>query len=508
MELGKVYRNYINGQWQPVIPDSEPMEAGGNQACSPVATSRAITAGLLQERRNPARTGEIVGYAPMSGPRDVEAAVQAAQAAFPAWRRLAGPQRARYLERAADEIAARRDEIAETMTREMGKTLAESLGETDRGIAILRYYAGEGWRKEGDVIPSTDADGLLYTVQAPLGVVALITPWNFPVAIPLWKLAPALVYGNTAVLKPAEEATITAAKLMACFAAAGLPPGVVNMTAGAGAAGASLVGHPGVAAVSFTGSERVGRCIAVAAAQRGAKCQLEMGGKNPLIVAADADLELAAEAAVNGAFRSTGQKCTATSRVIVESGVYDAFKLKLLAKTKAIVVGDGLEDGVWMGPCASAKQLDTVLGYIRLGQAEGAELLCGGGRPPDETHENGYFVEPTIFARVDGTMTIAREEIFGPVLALIRAESLEEAIAAAGDSEYGLSASIYTRDIGAALRFARELEAGMIRINAETSGVELQAPFGGMKRSSSFSREQGQAAAHFYTSTKTIFIKG
>jgi len=482
--LEQTYLNYINGSWVPSV------------------------SGKTEASRNPANRKEVVGYVQVSELADLDNAVNAAQAARTAWRQLSGAARGELLFKAANIMESRLSEIAETMTREMGKTLPEAKGETARGVAILRYYAGEGMRKTGDIIPSTDSEALMFTTRVPLGVVGIISPWNFPVAIPVWKMAPALIYGNTVVLKPAQDTAVTAAKVIECFAEAGFPAGVVNLITGKGSViGQGLAEHNGVNGISFTGSDAVGKQVGLAAFKRGAKYQLEMGGKNPIIIAADADLDLAVDATISGGLRSTGQKCTATSRVIVHKDVYAAFKTKLLEKIAAIRVGDGMESDTWMGPCANEQQLETVLEYIRIGQQEGATLAYGGNRLQDPKLAEGFFVEPTVFENVTPAMKIAREEIFGPVLALIPAESMKEAIRLANDTEYGLSASIYTRDVGNILTFIRDVDAGLVRINAETAGVELQAPFGGMKQSSSHSREQGQAAIEFYTAVKTVFIK-
>lgn len=478
------YLNYINGKW-----------VG--------ASLHAVDASI-----NPANKHEIVGYVQKSTIEDLNDAVQAAKAARTQWRNLSSPARGGYLYKVANILEAHLNEIAETMTREMGKTLPEAKGETARGIAILRYYAGEGMHKIGDVIPSTDSEALMFTSRVPVGVVGVITPWNFPVAIPIWKIAPALIYGNTVVFKPAQETAVTAAKVMECFAEAGFPAGVINLVMGNGSViGQGIIDHQDINAITFTGSDTVGRRVAVGAAARGAKYQLEMGGKNPVIIAADADLDLAVEATVSGGLRSTGQKCTATSRVIVQSAVYNEFKEKLLKKVKEIKVGPGLQAETWMGPCASENQLNTVLGYIDKGEKEGATLLFGGKRSVAGECETGFFVEPTIFENVTSDMTIFKEEIFGPVLALIKVDTIEDALAVANDVKYGLSASIFTRNISNMLSFIKDMDAGLIRINAESAGVELHAPFGGMKQSSSYSREQGQAAVEFYTVIKTVFIK-
>lgn len=478
------YKNFIDGKW--------------------IATPSGQTEASI----NPANQ-EIVGTIQRSARGDVEQAVRAAKKAQVNWRCRSGPARGQFLYQVANIMESRLTELAETMTREMGKTLPEAKGETARGIALLRYYATEGMHKVGDVIPATDQEALMFTTRVPLGVVGIITPWNFPVAIPIWKIAPALIYGNTVVIKPASEAAVTCAKMMECFAEAQLPAGVVNMVTGSGSVvGQGIVEHPDVNGITFTGSNEVGKRIGQTALARGAKYQLEMGGKNAVIVLDDADLDLAVRETINGGFRSTGQKCTATSRVIIQRGIYDSFKEKLLEKINGITIGNGLHENVWMGPCASKSQFDTVLRYIEIGKEEGATLLAGGSRYSEESCKNGYFTEPTVFEHVTREMTIAREEIFGPVLALMKVNSLAEALEVANDAEFGLSASIFTTNIGDMLSFIDEMDAGLVRVNAETAGVELQAPFGGMKQSSSHSREQGKAAIEFFTAIKTVFVKG
>lgn len=473
--------NYINGEW--IASDSE---------------QTAVS-------KNPAKIGEDVGYYQMSSSNDFDQAAVSARKAQKAWGKLAGSVRGDYLLKAAAILEERIEDVATAMTQEMGKTFAEAKGETARGVAIMRYYAGEGMRAIGDVIPSSDSDALMFTTRVPLGVVGVITPWNFPVAIPLWKMAPALIYGNAVVVKPASDTAITCSKVINCLHDAGIPAGVVNMVTGSGAKiGMEMVNHPEIDAITFTGSNTVGKQLAHAAVDRGIKYQLEMGGKNPVIVANDADLDLAADATISGGLKSTGQKCTATSRVIVHKDVYEEFKEKLLAKMKTITVGDGFETGTWMGPCASEGQLETVLSYIEKGKQEGAKLLYGGNQV---LKDQGYYVEPTVFENATPSMTIAREEIFGPVLVLLKVDTMEEALEMANDSEYGLSASIFTTNIGNMLSFINEMDAGLVRINAESAGVELQAPFGGMKQSSSHSREQGRAAIEFFTSIKTVFVK-
>ncbi|WP_026701878.1 alpha-ketoglutaric semialdehyde dehydrogenase GucD [Salibacterium aidingense] len=458
---------------------------------------------------NPANTDDVLGNVPASSSKDAEKAILAAKKAKTEWKKMSGPSRGEYLYKAAEVLDANKEDIARTMTREMGKTFPEALGETNRGVAILRYYAGEGMRKTGDVIPSSDKDALMHTIRAPLGVVGVITPWNFPVAIPIWKMAPALIYGNTVVIKPANGACITAIKIFKCLEEAGFPEGVINLVSGSGSeVGNAITTNEEVAGITFTGSDTVGKQIGQEALKRGIKYQLEMGGKNPVIVTKSADLDLAATATVSGGLKSTGQKCTATSRVIVEKDVYEEFKEKLLQKVSEINVGDGLEETTWMGPCASESQLDNVLSYIEKGVKEGAELVAGGSRLTQGSFAKGYYVEPTVFDNVTTDMAIAQEEIFGPVLALIKADNFEESIELANNVEFGLSASVFTKDIQQMLDFMDDIEAGLVRVNAESAGVELQAPFGGMKKSSSHSREQGEAAKEFFTSIKTVFVKG
>jgi alpha-ketoglutaric semialdehyde dehydrogenase len=478
------FLNYINGKWN---------------------VSRS---GQTEASINPANKNEIVGYIQKSVQEDLDLAVGAAKSTQAVWKKLSGAARGDYLYKVANVLERRADEVAETMTREMGKTFPEAKGETLRGVAILRYYAGEGLRKIGDVIPSMDLGAFMFTTRAPLGVVGVITPWNFPVAIPIWKIAPALIYGNTVVFKPATETAVTAAKVMECFHEASLPEGVINMVTGSGSViGQGIIDHPDINGITFTGSDHVGKQVGLGAFNRGAKYQLEMGGKNPVIVLDDADLDQAVEATISGGFRSTGQKCTATSRVIVQDGIYQAFKEKLIEKTAELKIGNGLNSDTWLGPCASESQLNTVLSYIEKGVSEGASLVFGGKRLDSGTFKDGFFVEPSIFDNVSSDMAIAQEEIFGPVLALIQVDSVEEAINIANDVKFGLSASIFTKNIGSILPFINEIEAGLVRINSESAGVELQAPFGGMKQSSSHSREQGQAAIEFFTSIKTVFIK-
>jgi len=476
-------KNWIDGAW--VAPQS----------------------GQTRPVRNPSNIDDVVGEAAWSSEADVRAACEAAQRSFGAWRDLPGPARARILARAGDLLADRLGAVAQLLSREQGKPIGEARGEVQRGVDLLHYYAGEGWREIGSVIPSAAADTFLYTVREPLGVVGVITPWNFPVAIPLWKAAPALIYGNTVVLKPASDAPLTALALAEVFAEAGMPPGVFNVVTGSGAAlGDALVRDPHVKAVTFTGSNQVGARIAREAAARGIKYQLEMGGKNAAIVLADADLDHAAEIIISGAMRFAGQKCTATSRAIVHVDVMEALTEKIVARARSIAVRPATDEEAYLGPVVNERQRESVLSYIELGKSGEGRLLCGGGVPAGAMYERGYFVEPTVFADVAPTARIAQEEIFGPVLALIPARDADEAIEIANNVPYGLSCSLFTNNLNAALSYVRRIEVGMVRVNAETAGVELQAPFGGYKASSSYSREQGRAAIEFFTQTKTVTI--
>jgi len=476
-----IFGNYINGRWTPAI------------------------AGAVFEKRNPADDRDLIGEFPATVASEVQDAVSSARSALPSWRSLSYDARAQFLHKAADRLALRQSDVAAALTREEGKTLAEANGETARGVMILRYFAGEGLRSVGEVLPSVNATTLFFTERAPLGVVGLITPWNFPVAIPLWKVAPALVYGNTVVFKPSEHSPLTAQFLTEVFHDVGLPPGVFNLIQGGRETGASLVNAEGLNGISFTGSVVTGKSIARTCVERGLRYQLEMGGKNPVIVLEDANLDRAVELTVQGAMKSAGEKCTATSRVIVVESVADAFIERLVARVKQLETGPGTDNRYYLGPLISAAARDKALGFIERATAEGARLLCGGISERDD-RDHGHYMKPTVLDNVKSEMAIAQEEIFGPVLAVLRVSDFEAAIRVANDVPYGLSASIFTRNLDNAIRFAREIEAGMVRVNGETAGVEPQAPFGGMKNSSSFSREQGRAAIEFYTQLKTISI--
>jgi aldehyde dehydrogenase (NAD+) len=469
-------------------------------------TPTPTTTDATFEKRSPADVRDLIGNFPVSSAADVQKAVDAARRALPAWRGLSYDARAQFLFKAADCITARQHEIASALTREEGKSLPEANGETARGAVILRYFAGEGLRAVGDVLPSATANTLLFTERVPLGVVGLITPWNFPVAIPLWKTAPALVYGNTVVLKPSEHSPLTAQLLAEVFHDIGLPEGVFNLVQGGRETGQALTEADGLNGISFTGSVATGKAIARACLERGVRYQLEMGGKNPVIVLEDANLDRAVELTVQGAMKSAGEKCTATARAIVEESVADEFIQRLVERVRGLEVGPGTDARYYLGPLISAAACDNVLRHIERAQQEGARLLCGGTLEDREELAHGHYLSPVVLDNVRPDMTIAQEEVFGPVLAVLRVPDFEGALHVANDIAYGLSASVFTRSLDKALRFAREIEAGLVRINGETAGVEPQAPFGGMKGSSSYSREQGQAAKEFYTQIKTISI--
>jgi aldehyde dehydrogenase (NAD+) len=457
------------------------------------------------ENRNPANPDEVLSTHHLATAPEVEEAYAAARAAAPAWRRTSPIARGEILYRAADIIASRAEQIGRELTAEEGKTLPEGRGEAARAAAILRYFAGECGQPIGDMLPSVDERTTLYSLREPLGVVCVITPWNFPIAIPTWKVAPALAFGNTVVFKPSDITPLCAMRLTEALDEAGLPPGVLNTVTGMPAEiGDALTGSPEADAITFTGSGLVGRKIEAAAVAKGKKVQLELGGKNPVIVLPDADLELAVDQTLRGAMMSTGQKCTATSRAILHPTIADEFTERLLADAGALKVGDSLRDEeVRIGPLVSEAQRDKVLGYLSVAADEGHEVLLG-GRPSERP---GWFVDPTIYAGVDPGSRIGQEEIFGPVLALMRADDLEQALAIANSVAYGLSASLFTRDLHNAIEFAREAQVGIVHINSETAGAEPHAPFGGMKASSSHSREQGKAAVQFFTETKTIYLR-
>jgi 2,5-dioxopentanoate dehydrogenase len=477
----QVFKNYIAGQW---VDSAD---------------------GKSFENRNPADTDDVIGSFPLATKDDVERAIEAANGALPGWANTPPPARGAILDKVSQILDARQDELARALTREEGKTFAEAKGEVLRARDIFKYYAGEGWRMGGQTLPSNMAGELLYTRREPLGVVALVTPWNFPIAIPVWKMAPALVYGNSVVFKPASLVPHSAVLLIEALIEAGLPAGVVNLVTGSGrTVGDTLVGSKRIAGVSFTGSVDVGMGIYEKAMKNLTRVQLEMGGKNPTVVLKDADISKAVNIAVAGGFGLTGQACTATSRVIVEEGAADAFAQALTNAARNLKVGNGLESGIQMGPAVSEDQLQTDLEYIGVGQQEGAKLLAGGSKAGQN---GGYYVQPTVFDHVEPGMRIAQEEIFGPVIGIIRAKDLDDALEKANGIGFGLSASIVTNDLQKAFQFANRIEAGVVKINEPTTGLALQAPFGGFKNSSANTfKEQGAAAIEFYTRTKTVYV--
>lgn len=475
-----VYGAYRNGEWS------------------------AADSGETLENRNPARSDDVIGRFASGGKSDTEKAIAAASEAKREWARTSPIERANILYKASELLAVRAEDVGRELTREEGKTLAEGIGETKRAVQILRYFAGEAQQPDGEHYPSANVNTLLFTMREPIGVVGVITPWNFPIAIPAWKIAPALAFGNTVVFKPASLTPLCAVRLVEVLDEAGLPKGVLNLVTGsAGTVGDVIVNDDRVDAISFTGSNEVGSAIKQSAGERGAKVQLEMGGKNPAIVLADADLDHAAGEVIKGAMMSTGQKCTATSRAIVDRSLVSEMTERLVHRAASMKVGDPQQDGVLIGPLISADAAERVLGDIGKGK-NGASVATGGDRPTDVP--DGHFVSPTVFSDVASDSFLGQEELFGPVLGVIPVDGIDEAIAVANQVRYGLSASIFTRDIGRALSFVREVEAGIVHVNSETAGAEPQVPFGGYKGSSSYSREQGKAAREFFTQVKTVYF--
>lgn len=468
----------------------------------------AAAGGGTFQTRNPADVREVVAEYPQGGREDARAAVVAAAEAFPAWAGLTPVARGRILSKASQILESRKPELAELLTREEGKTLVEATGEVQRAVDIFRFFGGLSYTLGGQTLPHDLPGNLLLTRREPLGVVALITPWNFPVAIPAWKAAPALVSGNTVVLKPASAAPALSFEIGRALADAGLPPGVFNVVVGAGRPfGEEIASNPAVAALSFTGSHAVGSQLYTALAPRRTRCQLEMGSKNPTLVLADADLDLAARLVAIAGFGLTGQACTATSRVIVERPVAEAFTERLLALARSWKVGPGLAPGVQMGPAVNEAELLGNLDAIEVARSEGATLAWGGGRLSDGDLAHGFFMEPAVLTGVTPGMRIAREEVFGPVVGVIAVDSFDEALAVANGVDYGLSASVVTRDFRRAMQFAERIEAGVVKVNQISTGLALQAPFGGVKNSSTDTfREQGAGAVDFYTRTRTVYL--
>lgn len=480
--MAHTYPNYINGEWR-----------------TPLATF---------ENRNPANTDEVVGLFAKGTFGDMREACAAANDALPAWSAMPAPARGAMLFKVADLLEAKFNQLGEEMTREEGKTLPEAKGEVRRAINIFRYFGGEGSRMPGMLVPSERDRVHTFAIRKPIGVIGLITPWNFPIAIPAWKLAPALICGNTVVIKPASASPLCAWRLAEACHEAGIPKGVVNYVAGSGGElGAAMVEAPELKAISFTGSCGVGDWLYNEAAKRKLRIQLEMGGKNPTIVLADADFKSAVENVVNAAFFSTGQKCTATSRAIVEESIYDEFLAAVVERTKKLKVGDGMKPGIDIGPAVDASQLETDLKYIEIGRQEAGEPLCGGNRLTGGDYDKGYFVEPTVFGDVNEGMTIAQEEIFGPVLAVMKAKNFDDAMRIANNIPFGLSSSIQTTNLSRVFEYIYKAEAGLLTVNLPSAGVEYQLPFGGTKESSFGPKEQGPAALEFYSDYKTIYLK-
>jgi alpha-ketoglutaric semialdehyde dehydrogenase len=479
---GQACANYVDGAW---------------------VESRS---GRMLERRNPADLSDLIGYAPLSTRAEVQEAIRSAQRAFPAWRALPAPRRGKILSNAARLLEDRKEDVARLVSREEGKTLAEARGELGRAVNILEYTAGEARRLRGETLPSEIPSNFVYTLRQPLGAVGLITPWNFPIAVPIWKLAPALVCGNTVVWKPSELTPFSSRRVVEVLTEAGLPAGVLNMVNGLGEeAGDELVDHPAVVALSFTGSNAVGAMINAKAARQLKKVQLEMGGKNPVVVLEDADLELAAEHTVAGAFGSAGERCTATSRAVVMEQVADRFVELVVSRADQLRAGDPLDPGTQLAPLVSREQYEKVLGYLAIGKREGT-LVCGGEPIPEVHGRRGFFVRPTVFDHVAPGSRLAQEEIFGPVLSVIRVRDFDEAMAAANSVRYGLTASIFTSDANRLFQAAERLECGMVHVNSPTVGGEAHVPFGGVKGTGLGERECGSAAIEFYSEAKVVYV--
>jgi alpha-ketoglutaric semialdehyde dehydrogenase len=483
MPKTRIFKNFIDGEW--------------------VESSTGETF----EDRNPADSRDVVGIFQKSGKADVDAAIEAAKRAFLKWRLVPAPRRAEIVYRAAEMLIERKEEYSRDMTREMGKVLKETRGDVQEAIDTAYYMAGEGRRMFGPTTPSELPNKFAMAVRQPLGVCAMITPWNFPMAIPSWKLLPAIVCGNTCVIKPAQDTPLSTFNLVRTLADAGVPKGVINVVSGFGSKiGAPLMESPEVRAISLTGSTEVGRIVGTTAAKSFKHCSLELGGKNPMIVLDDANLDLAIDGGLWGGFGTTGQRCTATSRIIVQKGVYSEFVHRYVERAKALKIGNGLDESVDMGPAINESQLKTDLDYVEIGKSEGAKMLCGGNRLDKGDYQHGWFMEPTVFSDVDPKMRIAQEEIFGPVVSIIPCDNLEHAVQIANDIEYGLSSALYTRDVNRAFQAMRDLHAGITYINAPTIGAEVHLPFGGVKATGNGHREGGSGAIDFYTEWKSVYV--
>ena len=479
--MTEFHRNLIDGEWTGNEADAAP-------------------------NVNPSDTGEIVGLYARATVADTRAAIAAAKAAFPAWSRSGPLERHAVLRKTADELLARKDEIGRLLSREEGKTLAEGIGETVRAAQIFDFFAGEALRLAGEPLPSVRPGVGVEITREGLGVVGIITPWNFPIAIPAWKIAPALCHGNTVVVKPADLVPGCTWVIADILHRAGLPKGVLNLVMGKGSVvGQAMLDSPDIAAITFTGSTATGKRVALASIEHNRKFQLEMGGKNPLVVLDDADLDIAVDAAVNGAFFSTGQRCTASSRLIVTEGIHDRFVQAATARMQALTVDHALKDGTHIGPVVDQGQLDQDLDYIAIGRREGAALACGGERL--ERDAPGFYLQPALFTEATNDMRISREEIFGPVASVIRVRDYDEALAVANDTPFGLSAGIVTTSLKHAVHFKRNAEAGMVMVNLPTAGVDFHVPFGGRKGSSFGPREQGRHAVEFFTVVKTAYTQ-
>ena len=479
----KVYKNFIDGEW---------VEASTGQTF---------------ENRNPADSRDVIGIFQRSGKADVDSAIAAAKQAFSKWRLIPAPRRAEIIYRAAEMLMERKEEYARDMTREMGKIVKETRGDVQEAVDTAYYMAGEGRRMFGPTTPSELPNKFAMAVRQPIGVCGLITPWNFPMAIPSWKLLPALVCGNTCVIKPAQDTPLSTFNLVRVLYDAGLPRGVVNIVTGFGSeVGTPLTEHADVRAISLTGSSAVGRIVGTTAAKSFKHCSLELGGKNPMIVLDDANLDLAIEGGIWGGFGTTGQRCTATSRIIVQKGIYAEFVERYVERAKALKVGNGLDETVEMGPAINENQLKTDLSYVEIGKAEGARLKCGGHRLDKGEYQSGYFMEPTVFVDVTPKMRIAQEEIFGPVVSILACDDLEDAIEIANGIDYGLSSALYTKDVNRAFTAMRDLDAGITYINAPTIGAEVHLPFGGVKATGNGHREGGLGAIDFFSEWKSIYV--
>lgn len=477
------YQNYIHGQWI----DSE--------------------SGDFFENRNPADPADLIGLFPRSTEKDLEAAIAAAKDAFASWSRTPAPKRAELVFRLAELLMRKKSDFARAMTREMGKVLAETQGDVQEAIDLGYYTAGEGRRMFGQTTPSELPDKFAMSIRTPIGVCGFITPWNFPMAIPSWKMIPALVCGNTMVLKPATDTPLSSVHLVQACHEVGIPPGVVNLVSGSGrTVGIPMTKHPAVKLISFTGSTEVGRIVSQNAAPDFRRVHLEMGGKNAILVMEDADLDLAVDGAIWGGFGTTGQRCTAASRVIVQHQVYRPFLQRFIARAGNLRLGNGLLPETDMGPLVSESQLQNVMRYVSIGKKEGARLALGGDRCTSGDLAKGWFHQPTIFADVDPGMRIAQEEIFGPVVSVIPCKDLDEAIEIGNGVVYGLSSAIYTRDVNKAFRAMRDLVTGICYINASTIGAEVHLPFGGVKQTGNGHREAGQQALDFFSEWKSVYV--